>query len=75
LPLVFESAGCELCRKAWAFPSRTSREDMLEQASRVNYARQAVLYRCKKCRGFWEDPNGNYPMGLTESEAKEFYGV
>jgi hypothetical protein len=72
---MFDSAGCELCRKAWAFPFGIKRENILEQASRVNIERQAVLYRCKKCGGFWEDPNGNYPTGLSGSEAKEFYGV
>jgi uncharacterized protein with PIN domain len=72
---MFNDAGCEQCRKAWSHPFGIKREDILEQIVRVNYKRQASLYRCKKCGGYWEDPNGNYPTGISPAEATEFYGV
>jgi len=72
---MFNESGCEECRKAWAYGGSVKREDVLNQIVRVNYERQASLYRCKICGGYWEDPNGNYPTGISAEEAKEFYGV
>lgn len=72
MPLMFNESGCESCRKAW---SGSSGKDALEDLFKVNYVRQATLFRCKKCGGFWENRNGNYPTGLSHIEARELYGI
>lgn len=75
MPYMFNDSGCEQCRTAWSHPFKKTGADILEQIVRINYERQASLYRCKKCGGYWEDPNGNYPTGISHEEAREFYDV
>ena len=69
---MFNESGCTECRQAWHSANRSG---VLEQVVRANYERQASLYRCKVCGGYWEDPNGNFPAGITAAEAAQFYGI
>jgi uncharacterized protein with PIN domain len=69
---MFDETGCEECRNAWVSANRNK---ALQQIGKENYDRQARLHRCKNCGTFWEEPNGAYPSGLSEDEAKRLYNV
>lgn len=69
---MFEETGCEKCRDSW---SSGHRDKVLQQIGKDNFERQARLHRCKECGAYWEEPNGAYPSGLNESDAKKFYNV
>lgn len=75
MALMFNESGCEECRDAWGIPNRKGWDATIEGTGRINMERQAELYRCRKCGQFWEDPNGNHPCGITNEEARKYYGA
>jgi len=69
---MFVETGCEKCRNAWM---SANQDKTLQHVGKENYERQARLHRCNDCGTYWEEPNGAYPSGLSESDAKRLYNV
>ena len=70
--MMFDETGCEKCRREWAYPVR-SEERVLEDLRKTNLERQARLFRCSACGALWEDPNGNFPTGISREAAERYY--
>jgi hypothetical protein len=75
MQIMFSETGCDFCRKYWTHPFLENREKILKLLVDRNSERQASLYQCNKCRAYWEDPNGAYPMVLTNEEVEKCYGI
>lgn len=69
---MFEETGCKHCRNAWTYANR---ESILVRLGKDNYERQARLHSCSICGTYWEEPNGSYPVYISEADAKQYYGV
>jgi hypothetical protein len=69
---MFEETGCEKCRDSWSHPFG---EKTLVDLEKTNFTRQTRLFKCSSCGAYWEDQNGAFPSGITEKEAKEYYGI
>lgn len=69
---MFEETGCKDCQNAWM---NGNRENILVPRGKDNYERQARVQQCSSCGAYWEEPNGAYPSGLSEQEAKSYYNV
>lgn len=75
LPILFSDAGCDLCRRYWTHPFLENKNEIMTLLVEANQARQARLYQCNICGAYWEEPNGAYPLVLSQQEVAEYYDI
>lgn len=64
----WKDQGCEYCRGNWE--KYDDRLTLLKDSSVM----QARLYRCPKCKSYWEE-NQRYACEIPEEEAKKNYDL